>query len=378
MWGRIIALAKKETKQLFRDTRMMFILFAFPVLLLVVFGYAINFDVHHVKLAVYDKEMSDYSREFANSLLSSDYFDLVTTVKNEGEIKDILDKKEAQVVLVIPEDFSKKALQKGGDAKVQFLVDGVDGNTATIISNYVQAAARSYNEEFREEALSRYGKKIVPPVALEPIFWFNPTLESSKYLIPGLISMILIITAVISVSLSLVREKEKGTIEQINVSSLSTLELLIGKALPYIIISLIDAVFVLVAGYLLFDVVVKGSYLLLFASTFIFIIASVAMGIFISVIADSQQVAFTLATFASMLPSLILSGFVFPIESMPVIIQVFTNISPAKFYIVTLRAIMLRGVGLSAFWDQFIYMSLFAVFFLVLASVINNKKLKSA
>ncbi|HEX2983560.1 MAG TPA: ABC transporter permease [Ignavibacteriales bacterium] len=378
MWDRIIAISKKEIRQLSRDKRMLYLLFIFPALLLVIFGYAVNFDVKDIKLAVYDQENSDYSRKFVNSLLSSGYFTHTGAVSDEGEIKGILDRKDAQAVLVIPQDFSQKALQKGGQAKIQFLVDGVDGNTASIMSNYMQSAARLYNQSFQTEILSRYGTVITPPVLLEPMFWFNPALESSKYLVPGLIGMILIITAVISVSLSLVREKEKGTIEQINVSSLSTLELLLGKAFPYIIISFIDAIIVLLMGYILFGVEVKGRLFLLFGMTFSFIIASISIGIFVSVIADTQQVAFMMATFVSMLPSMILSGFIFPIESMPVIVQIFTNITPAKFYIVILRAIILKGVGFSAFWDQFIYLSLFAVFFLGLASIINNKKLKSA
>ena len=186
--------------------------------------------------------------------------------------------------------------------------------------------------------------------------------------------MILIITSVVSVSLSLVREKERGTIEQINVSSLSALEVMLGKVLPYVIIALIDAVFILVAGYILFGVVVEGSYILMFFSTLIFIIASTSLGIFISAVADSQQVAFTAATFASMLPSLILSGFVFPIESMPSLNQILTNITPAKFYLVSLRAIMLRGVGLQAFWAQWIYLGIFAFVFLALGTIISKKK----
>jgi ABC-2 type transport system permease protein len=211
------------------------------------------------------------------------------------------------------------------------------------------------------------------PIKLESRFWFNPELKSSQFLVPGLIAMILIVTAAVTVSLSLVREKERGTIEQINVSSLNTLELLIGKTFPYLLIALINAAFILIAGYILFDVVIKGSYLLLFISTFIFLMASTSLGIFISVVADSQQVAFTAAVFATLLPSLILSGFIFAIENMPGIIQVLTNITPAKFFISAIRAIILRGVGLQAFWQQWIYMLLFTFVFLGLAVVINKR-----
>ena len=377
MIARTRAIAKKEVKQLSRDKRMLFVIFFFPVFLLGIFGYAVNFDVHHIKIAVYDQDKTDQSRSIVESLISSDYFDYVKTIKSENEIKTILDEKDAQIVLVIPKNFSRDIYSKK-NAELQYLIDGVDGNTATIIYNYVTAATADFSNNFQNEIFARYGIKPYKPIDLQAIFWFNPDLKSTRFLIPGLIAMILIVTSVISVSLSLVREKEKGTIEQINVSSLNTLELLIGKALPYVIISLINATFIILAGYLLFGVYVHGSLLLLFISTLIFIIASISLGIFISVIAETQQIAFTFATFSTLLPSVILSGFIFPIESMPLPIQILTNITPAKFFIVALRAIMLRGVGLSAFWTQLVYLILFICLFLGLATIVNRKKMKNA
>ena len=185
--------------------------------------------------------------------------------------------------------------------------------------------------------------------------------------------MILIIIAVVSVSLSIVREKERGTIEQINVSPLSSLELIIGKTIPYIVISLIDAAIVLFAGYILFGIVIKGSIFLLLLSTLMFLFSALGLGIFISSVADSQQVAFQAATVTSMVPSLVLSDFIFPIESMPTIVQWITNLTPAKFFIATLRAILLRGVGISVFWDQLVYMLIFGIIFISLATLVNKK-----
>jgi ABC-2 type transport system permease protein len=378
MINRIAAVVNKEFKHLFRDKRMLFVLIFFPVFLLGIFGYAVNFDVHHIQLAVYDLDKSDVSRDFINSLVNSEYFEISKIITKDEEIKKSLDEKIAQIVLVIPNDFSKNLYSKKESADVQFLIDGVDGNTATIISNYAKAATLSYNAKFQKEALEKIGRSPMLPIDLQPLFQFNPELSTTKFLIPGLIAMILIITAVISVSLSLVREKEHGTADQLKISSLSTLEIIIGKTTPYILIALLDAVFILIAGYILFNVEVKGSYLLLFLSTFLFILASTSLGIFISVISDTQQLAFTFATMASLLPSVILSGFIFPIESMPFAIQLLTNITPAKFFIVILRAIILRGVGLQAFWTQLIYLILFAILFLVLATVIGNHKAKSA
>ena len=374
---RIRAITKKEFKHLFRDYRMLTILLLFPAFLLVVFGYAINFDVRNIKLAVYDQNNTQLSREFYNSLTSSEYFNITQFVESDYEVKDILDKKIAQCVAVIPSNFSQDFFSKQ-NTKIQIITDGVDGNTATIIQNYMNAAIASFNAEKTSKLLAQKGIKAYVPFDFHPIFWFNKDLLTTRFLIPGLIAMILVITAVISVSLTLVREKERGTIEQINVSPIKTIELLLGKTFPYVVVALFNAVFILVVGYLLFDVEVKGSYLLLTLTTLIFLLTSTSIGIFISTISDSQQIAFTLATFASLLPSVILSGFIFPIESMPVFIQILTNITPAKFFIKILRAIILRGVGISAIWDQIIYLLIFAFALLFLANMIFTKKENSA
>ncbi len=373
MFNRIAAIAKKEFRQLKRDKRLLFVIFFFPVMLLVMFGYAVNFDVKHVKIAIYDQEKSSLSRDFINSLLHSEYFDLVDMISSEKEINKYLDEKLAQCVIVIPNDLSQK-LYSNREVTIQFLIDGVDGNTASIINNYANLATITFNQKFNKEILAVKGIKQYEPIKLDPQFWFNPELKTSKFLVPGLIAMILIVTSVISVSLSLVREKERGTIEQINVSPLSSLELLIGKTFPFVIIALINSALILIASYFLFGVEIKGSIPLLFFTTLIFLVASTSLGIFISVVSDSQQVAFTLATFASLLPSIILSGFIFPIDSMPFLIQIITNITPVKFFLVILRAIMLRGTGVEAFWDQLIYLGIFIIVLVVLGTIINKKK----
>jgi len=351
----------------------MAVIFSFPVLLLIMFGYAVNFDVKHVKIAVYDQEKSSLSRDFINSLLHSEYFELVDMIGSSKEINKYLDEKLAQCVIVIPNDLSEK-LHSNREVKIQYLIDGVDGNTANIINNYVNLATLSFNQKFTGEILAAKGVKQYEPIKLDPQFWFNPELKTSKFLVPGLIAMILIVTAVISVALSLVKEKERGTIEQINVSPLTSLELIIGKTSPFVLIALINAGFILIASYFLFGSEVKGSLLLLFLTTLVFLIASTSLGIFISIVSDTQQVAFTLATFISLLPSLILSGFIFPIDSMPYLVQLITNITPVKFFLKILRAIMLRGVGLEAFWDQLIYLGIFTTVLIVLGTIIYKKK----
>jgi len=374
---RTIAIVKKEVRQLLRDKRLLTVIFSFPVMLLIMFGYAVNFDVKHIKLAIYDQDKSKLSRDFLNSLSNSDYFNIIGYINNYGDINNYLDQKSAQCVVVIPNDFSKK-INSNQNTSIQYLIDGVDANTASIIQNYMFAATGIFNQKVNNKILARNGMKEFIPLSLETQFWFNPDLKTTRFLIPGLIAMILIITAVITVALSFVREKEKGTMEQLNVSSLKTIELIFGKTFPFIVIALVNAGLIMLAGYIFFGVEMKGSYLLLFFTTLIFLTASTSLGIFISVVSDSQQVAFTAATFVSLLPSLILSGFVFPIDSMPWIIQIITNITPAKFFINILRAIILRGVGISAFWDQVIYLLIFITIFVILASVIGKRKAEAA
>jgi len=369
---RILAISKKEILQLKRDKRMLFVLFVFPVILLAIFGYAINFDVHHIKLYVFDQAKSVESRNIIRMLGSSSYFDIEGYISKDAEIKEVLDSKKAQCVISFPVDMDKK-LNSGQNANVQILIDGVDGNTASIIANYMNSATRAYNNKIINEYFLREGIPIYMPLSLESIFWYNPELKSTLFLIPGLIAMILVITAVISISLSIVREKERGTIEQIYVSPTKSLELLLGKSIPYSIIGLIISASIIIVSHFMFGLTIKGNILLLCLTTLLFLFAASNLGIFVSSIAESQQVAFQMATLISLLPSVILSGFIFPIESMPAFIQIVTNITPAKFYVIISRDILLKGVGLESFWPQTIYLLIFALVFLILAAIINKR-----
>ena len=372
MLNRIKAIALKEIRQLKRDKRMLYVLFVFPLILLVLFGYAINFDVHHIKMVVYDQDKSADSRNFITSLTSSEYFDLVGYINDESKIKEVLDTKTAQCVIVFPHDLSKKLYSKQ-NAEVQILIDGVDANTASLINSYITVATASYSQKLQNKTLAVIGRKAYVPIDIHPAFWFNPELNSTFFLIPGLIVMILIITAVVSISLSVVREKERGTIEQINVSPLTSMELLVGKTIPYVIISLLIAAFILIAGYILFGITIRGNIILLFFSTLLFLFASLNIGIIVSSIADTQQVAFQIATLVSMLPSMLLSGFVFPIESMPPVVQILTNVTPAKFFMIVLRGILLKGVGIESLWPQLIYLIIFSMILMMLSIIINKK-----
>lgn len=371
--NRIKVIVIKEFRHLFRDVRMLAVLTFFPVFLLLMFGYAVNFDVDKVPIGIYDNDKSEFSRELRSALTASGYFYESVQINSDKEIFTVINSNKAKCVIVLPEDFSN-TYYRGKEARLQYIINGTDGNSAGIIQNYLTAFTSTYSNRLRIEMLEARGLSAYIPVDFRPIYWYNPELKSTKFLIPGLMAMILIMICVITVALSIVREKERGTIEQLDVSPVLSYELLIGKTIPYILLSLLSGIFILLAGFVLFSVEVKGSYVLLFLSTILFISASTSLGIFVSVIADTQQVAFSIATFASMLPAVLLSGFIFPLESTPLAVQILSYITPAKYYIITLRAIILRGAGISTFWEQLLLLIAYMVVFLSLANLATKKK----
>jgi ABC-2 type transport system permease protein len=356
----------KEFRQIRRDKRVLAILTLVPALLLLLNGYALNFDVQHIRMGVYDEDKSSTSREFINAFVTSGYFDYVEALPSSAEATRLLDDAKVKCVLVIPAHFSR-TLAGGGTADVQVLVDGMESNTATTIVGYVQVVSLYYSQQIMLANLAKIGRGNYIPVRYDARIWYNPELKSAKYLVPGLIGFILAITGVIATSLSIVKEKERNTIEQIDVSPVSPVQLIVGKTIPYALISLVAAALVLIAAYFLFDVVIVGSIVLLFWSTLLFIVAALSIGIFVSTISSSQQVAFQLASLIAMLPTIMLSGFMFPIRSMPWWLQALSNITPAKFYLVILRSIVLKGVGLAAFWQQLVYLAIFTSVMLFLS-----------
>lgn len=372
MLSKILSISKKEFWQISRDKRTLMIIFILPISLLILFGYAITLDVNTIKVGIYDMDRTESSRDFLNGFIGSSYFKIISYVNNGDEANKILDNGEVQCVIVVPQDFSKDLADKR-NVKVQFLIDGVDANTASIILNYVNSATRFYSNNFTKEFLAVKGIKMYQPINIEPQFWYNKDLNTTQFFIPGLIAMLLIIISVILTSISLVREKELGTLEQIRVSPVTPFELIIGKIIPYLIISLLIAYSILLIGSILFDVVIKGSHLFLFLGTVCYLMATLSMGVLISTIAESQQVAFQMSQLLSQLPTVVLSGFIFPIESMPWPIQILTNITPAKFYIVLLRDILIKGVEFDAYKMQMVYLIIFASILIAIAIIRTRK-----
>ncbi|MCX6133804.1 MAG: ABC transporter permease [Ignavibacteriales bacterium] len=368
MLDRLLPIIKKEFRHIRRDKRVLAVLTLVPAGLLLLNGYALNFDVNHIRMVVVNLDKGSISREFVNSFVTSGYFDYVQDLATSEEATHMLDDGHARMVLVVPAGFSDR-MHANESASVQILVDGMDANSATTIVGFSQAVVLQYSQRIVLNNLAKIGRGNYIPIQYEGRIWYNPELKSSKFLVPGLIAFILAITAVIATSLSIVREKERNTIEQINVSPVHSLHFIMGKLIPYALISLVAAALVLIAAYALFGVVIKGSVFLLFGATVLFVIAALSIGLLVSTISDSQQVAFQIAALVSMLPTIILSGFVFPIRSMPWWLQVLSNVTPAKFYLVILRSILLKGAGIAAFWEQLVYLAVFATVLLTISTV---------
>jgi ABC-2 type transport system permease protein len=317
---------------------------------------------------VFDQDKTARSREFIRSFSNTEYFDLNYSVDSYREVDVLLDEGKALVGIVIPTNFSRNLLV-GRDATVQLLVDGANSNTATSAISYASAIIQGYSTRLASRVLARSARDIYQPIDFRPKIWYNPELLTAKFLVPGLIGFFLMLSAVISTSLSVVREKEKGTMEQIMVSPLRTIEVTLGKTLAYLVIALFSSVFVLVVGFVFFDIAVRGSLFWLYAGILIFLIGGLGQGLLISTIAETQQVAFMISVFSSLLPAFLLSGFVFPIRSMPIVLQVVSNVMPVKFFLVIVRSVILKGAGPSAFWDQLVYLAIFAVVMIAISSV---------
>ncbi|OLD59033.1 MAG: hypothetical protein AUI33_16890, partial [Ignavibacteria bacterium 13_1_40CM_2_61_4] len=347
----------KEFRQIRRDPTSLGMLLGLPAALIILVGYALNFDVKHVPVVIFDQDKSSDSRAYLEKFKHSEYFSYADEASGYQEIEKHFLSGTAKLAIVVPNDFSKR-LFAGRDASVQILVDGSDANTAVQAAGNAARMTLDYSARLIASALRRTGRQEYVPIDFQPRIWYNPDLRSSQFLIPGLIGFILVLTAVVSTSMTVVREKERGTMEQIMVSPLRPVHVILGKTVPYLLMSLVAATAILIFGYFLFGVEVKGNIALLYAAIFTIILGALGQGLLISTITDSQQVAFLISVFSSLLPSFLLSGFVFPISTMPVALQVLSNLAVNKFFLVVVRGVMLKGVGFAAVWDQFAWMVL--------------------
>jgi ABC-2 type transport system permease protein len=355
-----IAIAAKEFRQIRRDRRTLLILLFVPAFFLLLYGYALNFDIRHVPLLVDDQDRSTQSRDLISAFVNSGYFDLVAVVDDDRDIVRMIDRDHARAALVIPAGFGRDAGNQRPTA-VQVIINGDNANTATTVMGYAQAIVAGVS--------ARYELRPVQPLQLEPRVWYNPELRSTLFLVPGLIAYIAMLTAVVSTSLSIVREKEVGTMEQVRMAPLGPLDYVVGKTVPYFFISLASSMGVVFLAMVLFDLPMRGSWLTLVGAVSLFLIGALAFGLLISTIAESQQVAFQVALLTSYLPTLMLSGFIFPISSMPTFLQAITYVVPARYFLVALRGIVLKGVGVEVLWPDLAALVVFAVVIIGIASM---------
>jgi ABC-2 type transport system permease protein len=364
---RIKALTKKEFIQMSRDIRSLMGALFNPLLMIFLFGYALSLDVDRIPTVVLDFDGTPVSREFIHRLTDSRYFTLVRYLDRDGDVDASLARGEALMALVIPVDFASK-VKRGFPAPVQVIFDGSDSNTATIALGYLKAVAAGFDIALQEQRIRRAGLKMVDmPLEARIRVWFNPELKSKNFIIPGLTGVIMMAICSVMTALSVSKEKETGTLEQLISTPITSLELLLGKLLPYLAVGLVDLALVVGAAVLIFDVPFRGSYINLFIISLIFLIGSLSWGLFVSVVAKSQIQASQISVISAFLPSFLLSGFIYPIENMPVALQALTFIVPARYFVEVLKGLFLQGVGLTVLWPQVLALVIYAVLVLNLA-----------
>ena len=349
--GRLWAIARKETIQLRRDPRSLALAFALPALLLLLFGYAISLDVRNIALAVLDQSRTAESRRLVEAFVASGYFRVTRQLDGPADIPVVLGHRDAQLVLTIPPEFSRD-LAAPRTAPVQLLLDGSDANTATIAQNYADAIVAG--------AGLGVPSGTVAPVRARTRIWYNETLESRNMIVPALIAVIMSIIAAMLTALTIAREWERGTMEQLAATPVHRAEVVLGKLLPYVAIGVLDVTGAVIAGRLVFDVPLRGSILLLAVLTLGFLIAALSWGIFVSAALKSQLLATQVAMLTTYLPALLLSGFIFSIAAMPLVLRLVTLIVPARYFVVITRGIFLKDVGLAVLWPDVLALTAFA------------------
>jgi len=372
---RIKAVAKKEFLHVLRDPRSLIMGIAIPLLLLFLFGYALTLDVDNVPLIVWDQSDSPASREFVSRFSGSRYFSQQRHTDNYREIESAIDRREALIAHVIPVDFARH-IGSGEKAPVQAILDGSDPNTATIALGYAEAVTRSYSREISlRQALRHGGTTAVAQLDVRPRVWFNDDLISRNYSYPGLIAVIMMVIAALLTSLTVVREWETGTMEQLISTPLRGPELIVGKLIPYFTIGVLDLLLSVLVGEFVFAVPLRGSLWLLFGMSVVFLVGALSLGMLISVTARSQLLASQFALVATMLPAFLLSGFIFPIDNMPLPIQGITHIITARYFVTILRGIYLKDVGLDVLAGEAVFLAVFAVVVITLAIRKFRKKI---
>jgi len=368
MLERLKQILIKEFIQILRDPRVRSVVFAMPVIQMVLFGYAVTTDVKHVATAVYDLDQSVASREIVARFVRSGYFDIVSNVAREEEVQPLLDRGQAQALLRLNKGLEEN-LKGGRPAAIQLIVDGTDSNTAAIVLNYGGKIVAAYSQDILIDRWARLRGLNQQPgrVELESRAWFNENLESRNFYVPGVIALLVMLITLMLTSMAVVREKEIGTMEQIMVTPITPKEFILGKTIPFALISFIDVILITLVGVFWFEVPIRGSLLLLLLATGLYVMTTLAVGLFISTVSRTQQQAMMSAFFFNF-PAVLLSGFVFPIANMPEAIQWLTYLNPLRYFLIIIRGVFLKGVGFMILWPHLAALTVMGLLTLWLAS----------
>lgn len=360
------AIARKEFYHLIRDFRSLYLAFFIPLLLILMFGYALSLDVDNVRTVVVDHDKSRLSRDFIGKLNASPYFDIIGHLHDSRSVSNYLDNGWTTMAVIIPPDWTRD-IKADREARIQVLLDGSDPNFAGLSKGYITSFVDSYNRDLLDDYLNRKGMgELKPPVEGRLRVWFNEDLESRNFIVPGIIAIIIMIVGVILTSLVIAREYENGTMETIRSLPVSAGEFLIGKAIPYFFIGLIDVLVAVLMGQILFGVIMKSSFWLMVLASVIYLWVALSLGLLISVITKAQLAANQIAILVSFLPAMLLSDFVFPVVNMPKILQAITYIVPARYYINILNGLYLRNLDFSYLWPSYLVLTLM---FIVLTNI---------
>ncbi|MDD2599930.1 MAG: ABC transporter permease [Kiritimatiellae bacterium] len=371
---RVWAVARKEFIHIMRDPRSLGMAIVIPMLLLVLFGYALTLDVDNVPVVVWDQSNTQASREFVSRFDGSHYFSIRAYAYNYREVEHAIDSGTALAALIVPVDFADQ-LVAGQEVPVQMIVDGSDANTATIAMGYARVVAFIFSQQIAVGEVQRMGgKALAVPIEVRPRVWFNADMESRNYIIPGLIAVIMMVIAALLTSLTVAREWESGTMEQLISTPVRGPELILGKLLPYFAIGMLDVLLAVLMGEFIFQVPLRGNVALLFGMAAIFLAGSLSLGILISIVTKSQLLASQLAMVLTFLPSFLLSGFMYAIDNMPRPLQIITHLIPARYFVALLKGIYLKGIGLEVMAMEAVLLALFGVVVMAVANVKFKKK----
>lgn len=372
---RILAIARKELLQIRRDARSLAIVVAMPMILMWAFGYGVNFDTKRIPVYVFDRDSSLQSVDLLKRFQSSEYFRVVRSVDNYRDISAGIDSGDCKLAIIIPEDFSER-VKSGGVAQVQAIVDATDGNTANVSMGYTEAVIRTYGQSVQLDWLREQGQRnFRAPISVETRTWFNEDLESSANIVPGVIVMVMAVVGTFLTSLTIAREWERGTMEQLISTPVAPLEIMFGKLGPYLLIGMADTILCALLGVYWFGVPFRGQVSVFVFSSFLFLCVVLSQGYVLSVVAKSQLAASQAAMLSTFLPAFLLSGFMFPIDQMPSVVQLITHIVPARYFMSILRTVFLKGSSIQFLWDDLIALMIFAAILAFIATRAFKKTL---